>query len=141
LLVAIAGHVILAMLLGVLVLTVIGIPVALLAILGLVLLDLLAVGIVCVNLGSWLCRRLGLSCQRTWVMAVLGMLAVHIPSFLAGLAAWQGGAAPVASALFVLGVAAKLGVYLLGLGALVVSRLGTRERVEVGDGLEPLPSR
>jgi hypothetical protein len=141
LLVAIAGHVILAALLGVLILTVIGIPVALLAILGLMLLDLVAVGVVCVNLGRWLCRKLSLSCRRMWAMAILGMLVVHVPSFLAALLAWQGGAAPVAAALFMVGVALKTTVYALGLGSLVVSRLGTREPVTGGDGLGTLPTR
>ncbi len=141
LLVAIAGHVILAALLAVLVLTVIGIPVAMLALIGLVLLDLLAVGIACVNLGRWLCRRFSLSCQRVWAMAILGMLVVHVPSFLAALLAWQGGAAVVASALFVLGIGLKAAVYVLGLGALVASRLGTREFAAAGEGLAPLPVR
>jgi hypothetical protein len=141
LLVAVAGHVILAALLGVLVLTVIGIPVALLALLGLALLDLLAVGIACVNLGRWLCRRLGLACRRAWAMAVLGVLVVHVPSFLAALLAWQGGAAPVAAGLFLTGVTLKAVVFLFGLGSLVVSRLGTREQTELDEGLEPLPSR
>ncbi len=114
---------------------------ALLALLGLALFDLLAVGIVCVNLGRWLCRRLSLSCQRVWAMAILGMFVVHVPSFFAALLAWQGGAAPVASALFLLGVASKLVVFLFGLGALVASRLGTREPAVAGKGLEPLPTR
>jgi hypothetical protein len=140
LLVAIAGHVILAVLFGVLIFTLIGIPVALLALLGLGLLDLLAVGIVGVNLGRWLCRRLSLSCQRVWAMAILGMLVVHVPSFIAALLAWQGGAAPVASALFILGLALKVIVYVFGLGALVASRLGTREHAVAGDGFEPLPT-
>jgi hypothetical protein len=141
LLVAIAGHVILAVLFGVLILTVIGIPVALLALLGLVLLDLLAVGIVGVNLGRWLCGAFSLSCRRVWVMAILGLLVVHVPSFLAALLAWQGGAAPIAAALFMLGLALKVVVYLFGLGSLVASRLGTREPAVAGAGLEPLPTR
>ena len=119
--------------------TVIGIPVALLAVIGLLLLDLLAVGIVCVNLGRWFCRRLSLACQRLWAMAILGMLVVHVPSFLGGLLAWQGGAAPLASALFVLGLVLKASVYVFGLGALVASRLGTRETTSAGEGLEPIP--
>jgi hypothetical protein len=141
LLMAVAGHVILAALLGVLVLTVIGIPVALLALLGLALLDLLAVGIACVNLGSWLCRKLGLACRRPWAMAVLGVLVVHVPSFIAALLAWQGGAAPVAAGLFVAGVVLKTAVFLFGLGSLVVSRLGTREAAAADETLEPLPTR
>jgi hypothetical protein len=141
LLVAIGGHVILAAVLGILVLTIIGIPVALLVLLGLVLLDLLAVGIVCLNLGRRLCHKFSLACSRLWAMAILGMLVVHVPNFLSALLAWQGGAAPVAAALFVLGATLKVLVYCLGLGSLVASRFGTREPATVGEGLEPLPTR
>lgn len=139
LLMATAGHLLLAAVLGVLVITVIGIPVALLAVLGVILLDLIAVGIVCLEVGRWLCARFSFACHRHWAITVLGMAVIHVPSFLATLLAWQGGVPGVASVLFVIGLGLKVLVYVLGLGALVASRLGTREPSRVPDGLTPLP--
>jgi hypothetical protein len=126
LLVTILGHIGLTILFGVLVLTVIGIPLALLLLLGIVFFGLLAIAIVALEVGRWTCRLLKLTWQQSWFVAMLGLLVLHAVSFLGGLIGLWQQLAPLALMLGILGVGIKLVVYCFGIGALIISRFGNR---------------
>lgn len=133
------GHAAVLGLSAILVLTVIGIPVALLVVAGLLLMDLAAVGIGALAVGRALCSRLGLACPRVWRELILGMLVIHTPAFLAsGLGAIGAPQGLVLAAVW-LGSLVKLVVFCLGLGALLLSRFGAQgTRRPVGQGIDTL---
>jgi hypothetical protein len=122
---ALLGHVALVILFGVLVLTVIGIPLALLLLLGYIVAGLLAVATVCVHVGSWFCRRLNLACSRFWVLALVGLLILHLPNLIGSLLGLLPPLALLALLLNIMGIAIKVTAFCYGIGALVTSRLGT----------------
>lgn len=128
LLMAIAGHAVVVGLVVILVLTVIGIPVALLLLLGVLLLDLAAVGTSSLMVGRSLCRRWGMTCPHPWRETLLGMAVIHAPAFLAALLGAV--SAPTAMVLLLLwiGRVAKLAAFCFGLGALLMSRFGGSRR-------------
>jgi hypothetical protein len=126
LLVTLLGHIGLTILFGVLVLTVIGIPLALLLLLGIVFFGLLAVAIVALEVGRWTCRVMNLSWNQNWFLAMLGLLVLHAISFLGGLIGLWHQMAPLALMLGILGVGIKLVAYCFGIGALIISRFGNR---------------
>jgi hypothetical protein len=124
---AMVGHLVVAVLLAVLVLTVIGVPLALLVFLGLVVLVILAVTVSAATLGHGICVRLGGRCPSRWVTVVVGLMALHLVSFLGSLA----GLVPVGGeglgpVLGIVGLSIKATAYFMGLGALILSRLGAR---------------
>ena len=123
---ALVGHVIVAVLMAVLILTVIGVPLALLA--GMVLLIVVVVSVaVCgAVVGERLCALFGNRCHSSWVVVVVGMSALHIMSFLGSLLGMVGQMEALASIFVVAGLVIKIIAYLLGLGALVLSRFGAK---------------
>ncbi len=111
-------------LIGVLVLTVIGIPVALLVLVALMVLSVLSVGVVAIVLGRRICTMIAGSCKSDWVVLVLGILVldgVYLLGVLAGLVPSLG---MVADGLVIIGAGIKLVAYLFGMGAMLVSRFG-----------------
>jgi hypothetical protein len=132
------GHVAVLGLAAILVLTVIGIPVALLLVLALGLLDLLAVGVAGLATGRRFCARLALGCGHPWRETFLGLVVLHLPALLAGLVA-AAGAAPLLVLLLVwLGRLVKILAFCAGLGALLLGRLGAaaaRAQTPLGDDL------
>jgi len=136
LLMALIGHLLLIGLGAILVLTVIGIPVAFLVLLAMALLDLGAVGVASIVVGRVGFQRLGRSCESPWKAAFVGMLILHFPAFLAGLAASTG--APLALVLLLAwtGRLVKFAAFTFGLGALLLSRFGHASRTS--ESLPPM---
>jgi len=124
LLLALFGHLVVLGLAAILVLTVIGIPVALLLVLAVALFDLLAVGVAGTAVGRRLCVRLRLGCGHPWREAALGMLVLHLPAFLAGLAAALGAPLLLVLPLVWLGRLVKFLAFCAGLGAVALGRFG-----------------
>ncbi len=129
LMVSLLGHIGLTLLFGVLVLTVIGIPLALLLLLGIIFIGLLAVAVVALEVGRWACRLLNLPWRQSWLVAMLGLILLHSLTFLGSLSGFWHLLAPLTLLMSVLGLGIKVLVYCFGIGALVISRLGTRGRV------------
>lgn len=124
LLVFLIGHAASIGLSVILVLTVIGIPVALLALLGLVLLDLAAVVTGGLLVGRLVCRRLGSGCPNPWREMLVGLALIHLPAFLGSLLGAVGAPLGMVALFSSLGGLFKLGAFLVGLGALALSRFG-----------------
>jgi len=122
---ALAGHLIVAVLMVVLVLTVIGLPLALLVGMALVIVVVLSVAVCGAVLGERLCAFFGGRCHSPWLVVVVGMTALHLFSFLGSLVGLVGGSSTLASLIIILGLTIKTIAYLLGLGALVLSRFGS----------------
>lgn len=118
------GHAAVIGLCALLVLTVIGIPVAALTLLGLALLDVAAIGVTSLGLGQRLCGVLGLNCQRVLRATTLGLLALHLPALLAALAGVAGLPAAFVMLLVWVSRALKFAALAAGLGALLLSRFG-----------------
>ena len=111
-------------LIGVLVLTVIGIPVALLVLVALMLLSVLSVGVVAITLGRRICTMFVGTCKSDWVVLVLGVLAldgVYLIGVIAGLIPSLGF---MAEGIVIIGAGIKLVAYLFGMGAMLFSRFG-----------------
>lgn len=123
LLAAIGGHVVAIVLIAVLVLTVIGIPVALLAWLLMVIVGVVATAVVASLLGGRLLQAVGWSASGRWIRVLVGIVLLHALSLLGGLLGVVGGGA-AAVGLSAIGFMVKVGAYLLGLGALVGTRFG-----------------
>ncbi len=123
---ALGGHLLVAVLMAVLVLTVIGVPLALLVGLGLLVAVVVSVAVCSAVVGERLCALFSDQCHSPWLVMVVGMAALHTVSFLGSLLGMVSGADSAAAALVALGVMIKAGAYLLGLGALVLSRAGSR---------------
>jgi len=120
------GSVAALLLIAVLVLTVIGVPLALLVFLVLLVGVVLAVGVCGATVGVRLCDLLGQECHAPWLAALVGMTALHLVSFLGGVAGLTGSLGVLASGLSALGALIKVLAFFLGLGAILASRLGTR---------------
>lgn len=122
-----AGHLAVVGLAAILVLTVIGIPVALLLLLVLALFDLVAIGAAAVTLGHRLCAMLNLPCSHPVGACLVGLVALHVPAFLAALASAAGLTPLLALPLAWTGNLVKLAAVSAGLGALILSRLGSSQ--------------
>lgn len=120
-------HLVTLVVIAILVLTVIGIPVALLVGLALVALGILSVGLVALALGRLLCRRFSGNCGSTWLAVILGLVLLHLVSFLGQLVGIFSGLSGLSQILMALGFAIKFGAYFFGLGALVLTRFGATE--------------
>lgn len=128
LLLVLPGHVAVIGLGAILVMTVIGIPIAVLAVLALALLDLAAIGITAVTLGRRLCARLGLGCHNRLQAALLGLLVLHAPAFLAALGAAAGLPVLFVAMLAWAGRVVKIAALAAGVGAMLLGRLGAARR-------------
>ncbi len=130
LLATLLGHIGLAVLFFVLVLTVIGIPLALLLVLGYIAFALTAITLAALQVGERVCTFLRISWRQTWAVALCGLALLHAVSFLGSvLGLWP----PLRTLAFlfgVLGIAVKLLAFCYGLGAIVLSRLGSRQAGE-----------
>jgi hypothetical protein len=127
LVVAIIGQMVVAILMAVLVLTVIGVPLALLVFLGLVIVIIISVAVCGASLGTRICSMLGGGCSSPWLTVVVGMSALHLVSFLGSVLSLSSGMAGFANVLVVIGVIIKTVAFFLGLGALTISRFGSRQ--------------
>ena len=94
---------------------------------------------VAIPIGRRLCTYVGLDCERSWVLAILGMGAFHAINFLGSLIGIFPAAQPLAMVLGILGLALKSVVYIFGLGAIVQSRLGRTGTTTVGNSGEGAP--
>ncbi len=124
--VAMLGHLVVLLLMAMLVLTVIGIPLALLFALAMGIIWVVGTGAVALVLGEKITALLGIKAPNGWISVLTGMVALHLVSFLgAGLGALPG-LSGLGSVLILLGIIIKTIAYLFGLGALLTSRLGTK---------------
>lgn len=124
---AIVGHMMVAVLMAVLILTVIGVPLALLVFLALVIVIIISVAVCGAVLGTRICGMVSSGCPSAWLTVVVGMSALHLVSFLGSVLSLSSGLEGVANILVVLGVVIKTVAFLLGIGALTVSRFGARQ--------------
>jgi len=124
---SIVGHLMVALLMAVLILTVIGIPLALLVFLALIIMIILSVAVCGAVLGARVCRMFGGGCSSAWLTVVVGMSVLHLASFLGSVLSLSPGMEVLANVLVVLGLGIKTLAFLLGLGAVAVSRFGTRQ--------------
>ena len=128
LLMALVGHLVLLGLGAILVLTVIGIPVAILVFLAVALLDLAAVGVASVVVGRHICSRGGRECTNLWREVLIGMVVLHVPAVVAALLGVAGIPFMIVLMISWLSRAVKFLAFCFGLGALVLGRFGTRVR-------------
>ncbi len=122
---ALVGNLILVFLGLILVLTVIGLPLALLLGLASGLVSILAVAVVGAVVGQSFCRLLGRACAPSLLSVLVGMCVLHLASFLGSLLAATLGSPVPLLILGSLGALVKILAYCLGLGALLRSRLGS----------------
>jgi hypothetical protein len=113
----------------VLILTVIGIPLALLLLLGYVGIGLLALTIVALQVGRHACRLLHLPCQQSGVFVVTGLLLLHSLSLIGALIGLWPPFSALALFLIVLGIAVKFCAFCYGIGTIFISRFGSSEPV------------
>jgi hypothetical protein len=125
LLAAVFGHGAVLILLGVLVLTIVGIPLALLLLVALGLLAVAAVTAVALPLGRWACRALNIAVRRDWAPGLVGLVLIHVPNLAASVVGAVTGGNTLALLLGAIGMTGLFVVYVLGLGALIQTRLGT----------------
>ena len=118
-------HLVALLVMAVLVATVIGIPVALLVAVGLVLLAVASVALAALVLGRRLCLGATGRCGQPWVQVLIGLLVLHLVSLVGQFMGLWSGLSALSTLLVLLGLGVKSGAYLLGLGALLISRLGS----------------
>ncbi len=123
---ALGGHIIVGILMVVLVVTVIGVPLALLVGLALLMVVVVSVAVAGAVAGEYLCALFGGKCHSPWLVVVVGLSALHLLSFLGSLLGLVDSTGILASLVVVLGVTTKIIAYLLGLGALLLSRFGAK---------------
>lgn len=113
---------VLAVLTALLIITIIGVPVALLLALGVAAVVVLALSATGVVVG----QKLGAAGRPAPLAVALGLVVLHLASFVASLANLLGAPQGVVVSLLVLGLLIKSAALALGLGALVLTRLGSR---------------
>jgi len=111
-------------LIGILVLTVIGIPVALLVLVGLLLVGVLSISLVGVVLGRRICQLVSGSCGNEWLVLVLGVVLLDSISLLGHLAGLIPGFGGGSQGLIIIGAGLKLAAFLYGIGGLLLGRFG-----------------
>jgi hypothetical protein len=130
LLATLLGHVGLVVLFLVLVLTVIGIPLALLLVLGYIAFGLTAVTLAALQVGARACASLHISWRQPWTVALCGLALLHLISFLSSVLGLWPPLRPLAILFGVLGIAVKFLAFCYGVGAIVLSRLGSRQAAD-----------
>jgi len=120
------GPIALLVVCSVLIITVLGIPVALLLILAVLLLAILAVAIVSIPLGRRLCQLMSLSCERPLTLALIGFTVLYLPVGLGVLLSVLPALSTLGTVLKLCGVGVLAVAGMFGLGAILISRLGTR---------------
>lgn len=122
------GHLLLLLTMALLIVTVIGIPVA--ALLGIVylLLGIVSVGVVARVLGERLCRRFCSGDRAAWWTLLVGLLLILLPGTLGTLFGGLSGFGPLGRLFEILSLAVHITVYCFGSGAVLGSRFGSRAR-------------
>lgn len=121
-LLALSAPLALTVLTALLIITVIGVPVALLlalAVAGVVVLALSATGLI-------VGQKLGLANKPAPLALLLGLCVLHCVSFVAQMLNLLGGPRGAVLVLIAAGIAIKAAAFAFGLGALVLTRLGSR---------------
>ena len=129
LIMALVGHFVLVGLCAILVLTVIGIPVAILVLMAVALVDLVAVGVASLGVGRRICRSLNLGCENPWRAVRMGMLALHAVAFVAAMMGAFGLPTILVLLISWMGRLIKFVAFCSGLGAIILSRFGARSPV------------
>ncbi|MBE0567519.1 MAG: hypothetical protein IH621_16305 [Krumholzibacteria bacterium] len=124
-LVALVGHLLVLVLIAVLVLTVIGIPVALLVWLALLVAGVIATTVAAAALGERVCRGKAGGCPSRWLAVLVGMLLLHLPCFVGASLGLMPGAGAAGAVVSVAGLVVKVCAYFFGVGALAMSRFGS----------------
>jgi len=115
---------------AVLVLTVVGLPLALLLAAAMLVAGVVATSVAAAVVGERICASRG-GCPSRVLAVTIGMTVLHLPSFLGSLLGMVAALGSVGAVFSVLGAGIKIVAYLLGIGALVFSRLGsTRLKTE-----------
>lgn len=122
----VGGHAVVLGLSVLLVLTVIGIPVALVVLAALLTVDLAGIAIGAILVGRLACKRLGWACPMLWRELLVGFFLLQAIPFLASLLGVVLGSTALAATLAWLGGALKVATFAIGLGALLIGRLGVR---------------
>jgi hypothetical protein len=121
-----AGHLLLAFLMAVLILTLIGIPLALLLCVVWLTLALLALGVTSHQLGARAAIAWGLGWSHRFSFTLLGLFLLHLPGLLGALFGLVPGLGVVAGLLIGLDVLLRIVALAYGLGALILCRFGRR---------------
>ena len=121
-----AGHLLLAFLMAVLILTLVGIPLALLLCIAYLALALLALGVTCHQLGARAVAAWGLGWTHRLSFTTLGLFLLHLPGLLGALLGLIPGLWVVAGLLVGLDVLLRITALAYGLGALILCRFGRR---------------
>jgi len=119
------GHVILILALALLIVTVIGIPVAALLGLAYLILGVVSVGVVARLLGARICQRPSCQEHSAWWTLMLGLIVILVPGLLGTLFGGLNGLQPLARLFDVISLTVHLTVYCFGTGAVFSSRFGT----------------
>ncbi|MHB8078125.1 MAG: hypothetical protein ACYDIE_02565 [Candidatus Krumholzibacteriia bacterium] len=121
-----AGHLLLAFLMAVLILTLIGIPLALLLGVAYLALALLALGVTSHQLGVRVAAAWGLGWSHRLAFVVLGLCLLHLPGLLGALLGLIPGLWAVAATLVGLDALLRILALAYGLGALILCHFGRR---------------
>jgi hypothetical protein len=119
------GHTLVVVVMAILILTVIGIPVALLLGLALLIVGVISVGLAALVIGQKICQGFSGSCGANWLAVIVGLLVLHLISFLGQLLGLWPVFSGLSGLLVILGAAVKLAAYFFGLGALLLGRFGS----------------
>ena len=122
------GHVILILALALLIVTVIGIPVAALLALAYLILGVVSVGIVARVLGARICQRPSCQERPAWWTLLIGLLVILVPGLLGTLFGGLNGLQPLARLFDVISLTVHMTVYCFGAGAAFSSRFGTARK-------------
>jgi len=120
------GHLLLLLTLALLIVTVIGIPVAALLGIAYLLLGIVSVGVVARVLGARLCRRFCGEDRAAWWTLLVGLLLILLPGTLGTLFGGLDGLGLLGRLFDMLSWAVHITVYCFGSGAVLGSRFGTR---------------
>ncbi|MBU0741052.1 polymer-forming cytoskeletal protein [bacterium] len=120
------GHMLLLLALALLILTVIGIPVAALLGIAYLLLGIISIGVVARVLGARLCQRFCSGDRAAWWTLLVGLLIILLPGILGTLFGGLAGFKPFGRLFELVSLAVHLTVYCFGSGAVLGSRFGSR---------------
>ena len=116
-------HILSVILMAVLVLTVVGLPLALLLGIGLGLVAALAITLAAVVTGETLCGLVSRKCNSLWLAVVVGLVALHAVSFAGGVLGVFHVAGAFSTFLLIMGWGIKTLAYFLGIGGLARSQV------------------
>jgi len=122
---ATVGHLLLLLTLALLIVTVIGIPVAALLGIAYLLMGMISLGVVGRVLGARLCGRFCSGERAAWWTLLVGLLVILLPGVLGTLFGGLGGLRPLSTLFQVISLAVHLTVYCFGSGAVLGSRFGS----------------